>query len=310
MTRMRHARAWMCSSLVFGALAACGPASTPAEPEAEPTEDVVVSTRLGGANPSGGELAVIVDAWSDVTFTLTAPEPGDVTFEELDTKSEDVGGRQAFTAKYRWSASPGPHTLAPFCAEWKRGDQSGRVCSEPLWVDVGAPADRAQMADIAEPEPVGGVPKWAWFAAGAAVLVGAGWAFASRSAPADAGPAAPPIPPDEQALGRWAVVRQDTTITDEERALALSLIFREYAEAVLHFPATRWTTSETLQHLEQLSLLAADNVPRARRLLRATDRIKYAGDTPRSRLFDELDGDLRSFVTATRPARFSDREGA
>src|SRR5690606_19878631 len=90
-------------------------------------------------------------------------------------------------------------------------------------------------------------------------------------------------------------------LSDLDRAHALSEITRTYIEAVLRFPATKWSTTETLAHLGRLTALPQGNVPRVRRLLRATDRVKYAGDTPEHALLEEWDADLRALIDATRP---------
>ena len=86
-----------------------------------------------------------------------------------------------------------------------------------------------------------------------------------------------------------------------DKAKALSSIFRDYAEAVLSFPASAWTTTEILEKMRSMSHLAEGNVPRARRLLRATDKVKYAEHRPGEDFFEDLDADLRAFVGSTRP---------
>ena len=113
-------------------------------------------------------------------------------------------------------------------------------------------------------------------------------------------------PPDLVALRQWDAIRSDEGLDDETRAQGASRIFREYTEAVLVFPASSWTTSEILRHLQRLAHLPQGNLPRAKRLLRATDRLKFAGESARDELFDELDADLRGFVASTRPSKWQE----
>ena len=58
-----------------------------------------------------------------------------------------------------------------------------------------------------------------------------------------------------------------------------------------------------MQHLPE------GNMARARRLLRATDRVKYAELRPGQDFFEDLEADLRAFVGSTRPRTWED-EGA
>ena len=53
-------------------------------------------------------------------------------------------------------------------------------------------------------------------------------------------------------------------------------------------------------------LLPRTNLPRAKRLLRATDRVKYAEVPPDERFFAELEDDLRGFIDATKPVSMSE----
>ena len=52
--------------------------------------------------------------------------------------------------------------------------------------------------------------------------------------------------PDVLAIRAWEQVRSDTTMSDYDKCVEISRIFREYVEAVLGFVATAWTTREIL----------------------------------------------------------------
>ena len=56
--------------------------------------------------------------------------------------------------------------------------------------------------------------------------------------------------------------------------------------------------------------LPKGNVPRAKKLLRATDLVKYAEVSPESDFFDDMDADLRAFVGSTRPRSWSEEGNA
>jgi hypothetical protein len=120
---------------------------------------------------------------------------------------------------------------------------------------------------------------------------------------------APAVPPDVACLRAWDAVRRDTTLSIDEKAAALSVLFRAYVEDVLGFEATARTTSEILEHLRGLTHLPEGNVTRAQRVLRATDRVKFAEHRPAEDWLAELDADLRAFVHSTRPSVWRD-EGA
>ena len=78
----------------------------------------------------------------------------------------------------------------------------------------------------------------------------------------------------------------------------------------LGFGALGWTTTEILNRLRDLSFLRREDLGRAKRLLRATDLVKFADQQPDIDFFDPLDSDLRAFVSNTRPRRPSPEEGS
>ena len=119
-------------------------------------------------------------------------------------------------------------------------------------------------------------------------------------------PEVPAEPPDTVAIRAWEAVRADEALDDERKAQALSRIFRDYTEAALGIPAVAWTTTEILGHLGRMANLPEGNVPRARRLLRATDLVKFAEKKPGTDFFEDLDADLRAFVGSTRPTRWDE----
>jgi hypothetical protein len=179
-----------------------------------------------------------------------------------------------------------------------------------LFIDIATEAPReGEPEDIVEPSRIIQIP-WGWFgaAAGGFAVLAAGIFLAFGRTGSKKEAVLPADPPDVAALRAWEAVRSDPTLDDQERALAISRIFREYAGVVLGFSATAWTTTEILAHLRGLAHLPEGNVPRARRLLRATDRVKFADHKPGTDLFEDLDADLRAFVGTTRPHQWTGGE--
>lgn len=282
------------------ALTACA-APAPVAGRADVPMDV--QTRLIGEG-STAALEVRVASPNDATYTLEVPTPSGGELGTATDREERAGGVRVLTRRLPISGA-GSLVVEGVCAT---EDGHEPVCAPALYVDLGAPPDRADLVDIAEPAALWPFPPAALAAGLALAAALAAMALTAwRRRPAPDVPVAPPEAPHLAALRRWEAVRADTSLPPEAKALALSEIFRVYAEAALGFPASKWTTSETLAHLDALDHLPQGNVPRARRLLRATDLVKYAERRPGDDLFEELDADLRAFVDSTRPATW---EGA
>lgn len=284
------------------ALAGCA-----AEEVAPPALSPGVRTWIDGAGPSGGAVVVQVVAPAEVRVDVGAPAaPGLEWAPDGAPRVERAGELQVITARWTYRGPKGHYEVSGPDAAWAGG---APLRPSPLFVDVGVePPREGELADIEEPAAVWAFP-WMAAAGGAGLLalLGGGVWLAFRPGP----PAPPPPldPPDVRALRAWEAARRDPALDDHARALAISRIFREYTEEVLAFPATSWTTSEILTHLAGLARLAEANGPRARRLLRATDRVKYAEAGTTAELFEQLDGDLRAFVDSTRPRALARVEG-
>jgi hypothetical protein len=283
-------------ALPEGAGAGGQPAGTAAEAAPAPVATVHVDR-----GDKGATLRLVVRSASGRPALPDAPEVAGLTFGPATDRTERVGAEQITTRSWPLTVGPGEHELAGLCA-----DVGGTaVCAEPVWIDGAGPPARDGFVDvIAPPAP----PRpWPWAAAlGAALAVGAAvlaWRRRRVTEVVPVAPAAAPLPPPHvEALDTWARLRADPALTDDARAKALSALFRRYLQRALGFPAEAYATSETLRHLRGLSALAAVEVERASRLLRATDRVKYAEARPGERFFDALDADLRGFIDATRPA--------
>ncbi len=274
-------------------------------------EPVTVSMWLDGQVSAGGG-ALVVQTSFDADGELQPPQPTaeGLTFEPDGPPTiERVGGHQVVRQRYVFRGKKGSHEIPPLIATWS-GPEGEEVQAETyaVWVDLGVEAPEVgELADIVEPATVWSIP-WAPLCAvggtGLLFLGGIGFAFTRPRRARDV--VVVPEPPDIVAIRSWEAVRADEAMGDEEKAEALSRIFRVYVEGVLAFQATAWTTTEILARLTGMGHLPEGNVPRAKRLLRATDRVKFAEAKPGADLFDDLDSDLRAFVGSTRPTAWQE----
>lgn len=275
-------------------------------PEVAQTASAPVELRTWIAEePKSGSGVLVVQLENDDTLPVEAPKPEvpGLTFTPKGSaRVEDLGTRTVTTQEWEFSGAAGHYEIYPLHVE--AGGQG--VQSESLFVDIDtAPPEAGKLADIAESAPIWTIPWTPVLVVGGVLAV-----FAGGIVLAFVGLARRPLPPvveeppDVLCLRAWDAIRSDGALSPEEKAKALSRLFRDYVEAVLHFPAARWTTTETLDQLTAMKHLETGNVPRAKRLLRATDLIKYAEQRPGADLFDDLDADLRAFVTSTKPHHY------
>jgi hypothetical protein len=255
--------------------------------------------------PPGHVLVVQVEMPPDGELEPPNPQVRGLEFEALGRPVvEFIGSTEVLTARYGVTGVAGVYEIRGLDVVWTGvADEPQRAEAPALWLDMNVEPPRPDgFADIIEPEPLP-TPPWAAIAAllgGGTVLVLGLWIAFRRGGDEPALETQPEMP-DAVALRRWDAVRMDPALDSFAKAAALSQIFRDYVEEVLEFPATAWTSTETLRRMAELEHLHIDNVPRAKRLLRATDRVKYAEAGLDAGLFEDLDDDLRNFVSTTRP---------
>lgn len=249
---------------------------------------------------SGGVLVLQTRAEDGLSFDLPVPEVEGLTFtpdgQPLQERLED---HVVITQRWRYTGKKGSYEIPALTID--AGDHHAE--SQPLWVDLGVEApNAAQLQDIVDPEAYWTVP-WGWIGAvaGVALLFVLGVVLALARLFRRKPKPVIVAPPDVRAIAAWDRVYGDASLSDEDKASELSNIFRAYTEEVLQFPATAWTTSEILAHLGDLTHLPDGNVPRAKRLLQATDLVKYAEEDADGAFLAHLDSDLRAFVGGTRP---------
>lgn len=283
-------------------LVACGPGSSGGLVEQYPVE---VRTAVDG-KPSarGGRFELVLE--HDADIEVEWPEIEGTRLEitqDGDVREEQVGDRVVRTGRYTFTGDKGSHVVPAVLVRFEDDGVPGFATSQPLYVDMGVEAPRAgELIDIAEPPSMFRIPWWlVGTLFGILALFAVGLSVAFRKGGARELAAVPPEPPDVIALRAWEAIRAAEDLSDYDKALGISRIYREYAETVLSFKATALTTTEILERLRHMVHLEDGNVPRSKRLLRATDRIKFAEVAIGKDLFDELDADLRAFVESTRP---------
>lgn len=287
-------------ALWLALVSGCGEAPVGADPSAP----VELRVTLGGAPRAGGGVLVVQAAY-DPGGELRLPDPVSegLTFEpDGPPTTERIGDRDVITRRYVFRGAKGSYEIPPLLASWKGSDGvEAEAQSVALFVDLDVQPPRpGELQDIVEPPPVLRIP-WVPIVAVASLFAGGLW-FAFRPRRRAEVPVAPPDPPDVACLKAWELVRDDPRTSIEEKAEALARLFRVYVEAVLGFEATSRTTSELLAHLGGMAHLPQGNVPRAKRVLRATDRVRFAEERPAGEWLAELDADLRAFVESTRPS--------
>jgi hypothetical protein len=185
------------------------------------------------------------------------------------------------------------------------GDAHRDVPAAAVDFDIGVQGPTSDLEGLIAPPVPAPFPWKKWLAAGAGalgILALALWAWRRRQRRLNAPP--PPIPlppPDLEALEAWALLQADGDLDDHARAVGLSRIFRRYLERAMDgMLATTWTQQEILRALGNLDL-NAELLGCSRKVLSATDALKFARRGGGERFFSELDQDFRRVIERTRP---------
>ncbi len=264
-----------------------------------------VTTWAERVDASGGVIVAQVLLPAEQTLSLGEPTAEGLTFEARDEpRVERAGTDEIVTQSWTFTGDKDSYEIVGPQVQW---GVLAPMLPSPLLVDVGvAPPRDGDLVGITEPKPIVRpkrlVPALiAGIAAsmGLALLVGGVIMFAQVTKPK------PPVvyTPSQLATRAWRAARADESLDERALAQAMSHIFREYVEAIAHFNATAWTTPEIVAELAERPQYDKDNPARAKRLLRATDRVKYAEAGTSEQFFDELEADLFEFIGATQGRR-------
>jgi hypothetical protein len=256
--------------------------------EAPSVELVALESRVQETAVASGEAVVYeVDGTVGPDWTLDY----EVTLPEGLTASTEVDGVDRTLVV---AGPDGSYELPAVSGVATHTDGTVReLVTSPIFVDIGVVGPSSQLSGVqsaSRPEP----PVWPKVAGAVALglaLLGAAAMLWRRFKPK--APPVPSTPPHILALREWNSARMRLRGDDHALAVALSGIFRQYTESVTHVKATALTTSEILEDLPRHW-----DRERCKRLLTATDLIKFARAEGGRSLFDELDRDLKATLGA------------
>ncbi len=190
----------------------------------------------------------------------------------------------------------------------------GSAVTEAILVEVSEPPPESetdgppiqldeQLRDIAAPKPVRdpNVALWLLITAVVFVVAAGVWIWMSRRRWAAPPPPPMPLPAHELALQDLRKLRDSGLLQQGQTqrfAYELSGIFRNYLGRRFTFPATEWTTTEIMQGLPEdlRSVRREDDI---RRVLDATDLVKYAGRPITADEMEDLADVCEGLVTET-----------
>jgi len=290
----------MRAALLLGLLTACAPRV----PDEDLTQPGLVArverSQVGEDEPIELEIRAVAPPGWQVT-------PGSPSAEGLLLKGEgdettQVGEAQVHTWRYALSGPKGSYVIQPGDGEADGpSDAKKPLQTAPIFVDIGVQGPSGGPMAAFQETPAEATSPWPIVAGVGAALAGLGglalWRHLRRR---KALPPPPPDPPHVVAQREWEAARL-AGLDDHALALRLSSILRVYLEAITGFPATSRTTREILGAAERESLLSHDLRQRARHVLDATDRLKFAREGGGEAFFASLDEDFLAVIEATRP---------
>lgn len=292
-------------------LAACGQPALP--PLAE--GPAAVSVDLASKRVEAGEPAVVTlrvaaaEGW-------TVPEPAvsveGLTVEVAEPPTSSLrGARTVSTQVLHLNGPDGSYVLdlPPVQASSATGE-TAQLDPPPVFFDIGVAGPTSEVTGFQAPPAAPSTPWW-WWALGAGFLASAAitagffvWVRRYKEG-------AIPLSPEQAARQQWQEAKASAAagaLDDPALAVALSRVFRGWLETTLAFPATARTSREILQYLDHNGLLQGDDRARCERLLRATDRLKFAREGGGDTFFAELEQDFDAVLVSARPQPASTAE--
>jgi hypothetical protein len=282
-------------TVVISFLLGCVPAEM--TPVVQP-DDVTVRAEMQRRQVDVGDaglMVVTVDTTEGWSAELTPPQVDGLAIEAVPMQVTQAFGRRTATFEFHITGEGGSYVIPSFEVV-VAGDGEPIVTETPvMFFDVGEPGFSSELSGFAAPpeKPESPWLKRLLLAAVALVTLAVIWVFFKRLSKRASIPV--PLPPeDEEALGAWSAICEDGALSDHERALALSRIFRRYMERRFSFGASAMTTSEILAQCSETDV--SGDISDVDRLLSATDLIKFAGRRGGTQLFVDLGSELVGFV--------------
>lgn len=231
---------------------------------------------------SGEKVALQVELYGPLQQELQYSGPQAVGLQVLPSdplELAQIGARQRKTLFYSLQGADGSYIIEP--GTLQVGQE--KVVAAAIFVDIGTGLPEAKLANPADRQKEA---RW-WYVVAIGLLllllVG-GWKLRKRQ-PDLALSAA------QQALQQWEKAKKKQ-LDEHALAVQLSSIFRTYLDAVFGCQTLNLSPDEARQWLLSAQHLRPNEQDPARRLLEATDQIKFAGVVGGHELFDRLGRDL------------------
>ncbi len=300
---------WLLLALVTLWAVACGGDLLP--PLARPDADVRMELEARRVDADAPVMvSVQVLQAEGVELRVAEPSAEGLEVELEEQRSEPFDGWSLTTRRYALRGETGSYVVGLATATALHPDgREEQLEVPPVFVDIGVDGPSSELEGLVMPTPPE-PPVWPWVLL-AGVLLGLGiagaiWLWRRRKRATQRVRAEPP---HVTAMHAWQVVLRDRSLDDHARALQLSEVFRRYLEAVHPIQATALTTREICDAIYRDSLVPGALLDRARRILGATDLLKFARRGGGVELFHELDQDFQAYLQATRPASPSSDAG-
>jgi len=273
-------------------------------------EPVVVRAEMQRSQVELGEaglLVVSVDTTGGWSTELTSPEIEGLVIEPVPMQVSESFGRRTETFEFHLTGEGGSYVIPSFEVLVTEGDETVVVETPVMFFDIGDPRFSSDLSGLTGPPARldSPWPKRLLVLAGVLVALLIGrmlfiWLSNRASLPV-------PLPPeDEEALMAWQAICDDGELSDHQRALALSRIFRRYLERRFLFGASAMTTREVVASSIEAAVIGETGD--VERLLSATDLIKFAGKRGGEQLFVDLGSDLVKFVESNGNAASAQEE--
>lgn len=293
--------------LALGALLnACGGDLLP--PLARPDADVRLELAARKVQADEALIATVTVIKGDgVELELGQPGAEGLETAVREKRGEPFEGYHLSTITYELSGEPGSYVVSLPPPHVVHPDGREEDLEVPaVFADIGVDGPSSQLEGLLVPEPPEPA-RWPWVLLVAAVsaAIGGGavswWRSRKRATRTVSSE-----PPDVLAHYAWRAVMADKKLDDHARALQLSEVFRRYLEAVHPMPATALTSREITDIIYRDGLVPGGLLDRARRILMATDLLKFARRGGGIEFFHELDRDFRAYLEATRPRQLGE----